>query len=179
MDPMQLTVLSGDPGLRGRTFDLPPGRTVHIGRHRGAEICLPEPHLSRLHCQVRVTAGGVWVRDLSTLAETQRNCLPVRRDAEEPLLPGDVLGVGRVWLRLGPAVVIDPGWLRWDGGTVARLVRQLCGRHDDAAMAVLGDALEAVGCRDVDLLRHCRSGTSHIRTCWVVSLLRGHLPEVP
>jgi hypothetical protein len=28
---------------------------------------------------------------------------------------------------------------------------------------VLGGALEAAGCRDADLLRHCRSGTSHPR----------------
>jgi hypothetical protein len=179
MDPLQLTVLSGGPGLRGRTFALAPGRIYHVGREGGAEIGLPDPHLSRRNCQVRVTAQGAWVRDLSLFTGTTRNCLPVRRDAEEPLLPGDVLGVCRDWLRLGPAVEIDPGWLRWNGGALARLVQRVGEGRGDVALPVLADALEEAGCTDAGLLRHCRSGTSHIRTCWVVSLLREHLPEVP
>jgi hypothetical protein len=176
---LQLTVLSGPPSLRGGAFDLAPGRPIRIGRDPGAKIRLTSPIVQRWVCQVSLTAHGAWVRDLRSHLGTIRNCRPVRPNVEEPLLPGDVLGVpGLLWLRLGPAVVIDPGWLHWNDGAVARLSRQIGDGRDHAALPVLADALEEAGCTDADLLRHCRSGTSHYRICWVVCLLLGRLTEV-
>src|SRR5262249_26001919 len=40
-------------------------------------------------------------------------------------------------------------------------------------MPVLADALEEAGCRDADILAHCRSEGPHVRGCWVVDLLLG------
>lgn len=43
--------------------------------------------------------------------------------------------------------------------------------YDDRAfdrMPVLGDALEDAGCTNAEMLEHCRSGTEHVRGCWVV-----------
>ncbi|HEX8911968.1 MAG TPA: hypothetical protein VF796_06380 [Humisphaera sp.] len=37
----------------------------------------------------------------------------------------------------------------------------------------LADALEAAGCRDTDILDHCRDGGEHVRGCWVIDLLLG------
>ena len=37
----------------------------------------------------------------------------------------------------------------------------------------LGEALEEVGCRDPDILLHCRARGPHVRGCWVVDLLLG------
>jgi hypothetical protein len=46
------------------------------------------------------------------------------------------------------------------------------GHLDNAMLAVLGDALEEAGCRDGDILSHCREpGKVHARGCWVVDLL--------
>jgi hypothetical protein len=44
---------------------------------------------------------------------------------------------------------------------------------DSHRLAVLADALEEAGCRDQDILAHCRSGGEHVRGCWVVDLLLG------
>jgi hypothetical protein len=174
MSPLQLTVLFGPPGLRGRAFDLAPGLVIRIGRDPGAEIRLTHPSVQRCVFQVSVTARGAWVRDQGSLLGTIRNCCPVPRDASEPLLPGDVLGVrGLLWLRLGPAVVIDPGWLRWNDGAVARLSRQICDGHDHAALPVLADALEEAGCSDADLLGHLRGPGPHVRGCFAVDLVLG------
>jgi hypothetical protein len=40
----------------------------------------------------------------------------------------------------------------------------------------LSDALEEAGCRDADILTHCREqGRVHVRGCWVVDFLLGKL----
>jgi hypothetical protein len=58
------------------------------------------------------------------------------------------------------------------------------GRRDDRKMArtiydeqsfdrlpILADALEDAGCTDRAVLDHCRSSGSHVRGCWVLTLL--------
>jgi hypothetical protein len=40
-------------------------------------------------------------------------------------------------------------------------------------MPPLGDALEAAGCTNADMIEHCRSDGEHARGCWVVDLLLG------
>jgi hypothetical protein len=44
------------------------------------------------------------------------------------------------------------------------------GRHDE--LPILADALEDAGCTQAEILQHCRSGSTHVRGCWVLSLLR-------
>jgi hypothetical protein len=72
-----------------------------------------------------------------------------------------------------PAPVIDPGWLAWNDDTVAKLARAnyKCRRFAD--LPILADALEEAGCADAAILAHCRSGSEHVRGCWVVDLLTG------
>jgi hypothetical protein len=68
---------------------------------------------------------------------------------------------------------LDPFCLAWGDG----LVRQLAeGIYEDRAfdrMPVLGDALEDAGCRDVELLAHCREHREHVRGCWVLDMILG------
>jgi hypothetical protein len=45
--------------------------------------------------------------------------------------------------------------------------------RDFSDMPVLADALEEAGCRDAEILGHCKSGGEHVRGCWVVDLLLG------
>src|SRR5262245_56387085 len=78
-----------------------------------------------------------------------------------------------------PAVV-DPAWLTWNSGTVARLAqaayeeRELpAGRLDAARLAVLADALEEASCADPSLLEHIRGPGPHVRGCWAVDALLG------
>jgi hypothetical protein len=69
--------------------------------------------------------------------------------------------------------VIHPDWLAWNEGTVTRLATHIYeGRRFDE-MTILGDALEDAGCDNADILDHCRSGSEHVRGCWVVDLILG------
>src|SRR5262249_41674119 len=45
-------------------------------------------------------------------------------------------------------------------------------------LPALGDALEAAGCQDAEILGHCRGPGPHVRGCWVVDLAMG-TPPVP
>ena len=38
-------------------------------------------------------------------------------------------------------------------------------------MPALADALQAAGCTDDDILRHCRAQIAHVRGCWVLDLI--------
>jgi hypothetical protein len=67
----------------------------------------------------------------------------------------------------------DPSWLRWHGGLLVSMARRMYDSRDFADMPVLADALEEAGCRDADILGHCRSGGQHVRGCWVVDLVVG------
>jgi hypothetical protein len=67
--------------------------------------------------------------------------------------------------------MLDETWLCWKDGVVANLARTI---YDDRAferMPVLADALPEAGCRDENLLDHCRSPRPHHRGCWVLDLL--------
>jgi hypothetical protein len=92
-----------------------------------------------------------------------------------------------LWLRdiFGPLsfrqVRIDPAWLAWNGGAVAKLAEAAYaerslpqGTLDAGRLAVLADALEEAGCCEPEILGHCRQqGRQHVRGCWVVDLLLG------
>jgi hypothetical protein len=71
--------------------------------------------------------------------------------------------------------VIDPDIVRWSDGTVVKIARAI---HDDRAfdrMPVLGDALEDAGCRNPDILAHCRQPGPHTLGCWVIDSLLGEV----
>jgi hypothetical protein len=75
---------------------------------------------------------------------------------------------------------IDPAWLAWEDGQLRRLAqaayeeRQMPrGTLNPLNMSILADALEDAGCRDEDIIGHCRSKGPHVRGCWVVDLILG------
>jgi hypothetical protein len=70
--------------------------------------------------------------------------------------------------------------LTWNDAIVVRLARAAyderdmpSGHLDNVRLAMLADSLEEAGCRDPDILGHCRSGGRHVRGCWVIDLLLG------
>jgi hypothetical protein len=68
-------------------------------------------------------------------------------------------------------VTIDPAWLTWNGGAIPKLAHTI---YDDRAfdrMHEMANALTEAGCTNEDLLAHSRSGSEHVRGCWVVDLL--------
>jgi hypothetical protein len=67
-------------------------------------------------------------------------------------------------------VTLNPAWLTRDVVGIAQRI------YDDRRfedMPILGDALEDTGCDNASILEHCRSGSEHVRGCWVVDLVLG------
>jgi ATP-dependent Clp protease ATP-binding subunit ClpA len=69
--------------------------------------------------------------------------------------------------------VVDPAWLSWNGGAVARIAGEIHQERRWQELPVLADALEEAGCTNAELLAHCRQGAGHALRCWVVDLLLG------
>jgi hypothetical protein len=61
----------------------------------------------------------------------------------------------------------------WILPTVIDLARSIHSHRAYDRMAMLGDALEEAGCDNADVLSHCRSGTEHVRGCWVIDAILG------
>jgi hypothetical protein len=68
---------------------------------------------------------------------------------------------------------LDPTVLAWNGGTVPRLAQAIYHDRRFGDLPILADALDEAGCSDPSTLSHCRSGSEHVRGCWVVDLLLG------
>jgi peptidyl-prolyl cis-trans isomerase A (cyclophilin A) len=75
--------------------------------------------------------------------------------------------------RLRLAARVEPAWLAWNDGTVAKLARGIDADRRFEDLPILADALEEAGCTDPMVLTHCRSGRRHDQACWVVLLLLG------
>jgi hypothetical protein len=73
--------------------------------------------------------------------------------------------------RTPPAV--GPRVLAWSGGTIAKLTQGIYQEGAFDRLTVLADALEDAGCKDPEILAHCRGPGPHARGCWVVDLLFG------
>jgi hypothetical protein len=70
-------------------------------------------------------------------------------------------------------VVIDPVWLAWADGTVAKLARVIYDERAFDRLPILADALTDAGCGDEALLSHLRNPGVHARGCWAVDAVLG------
>jgi hypothetical protein len=59
----------------------------------------------------------------------------------------------------------------WRTPQVTAIAQHMYDSRDFTRMPSLADALEAAGCRDPEILAHCRSGNEHVRGCWLVDLV--------
>jgi hypothetical protein len=66
-----------------------------------------------------------------------------------------------------PAAV-DPGWLRWNNGTIAKMAILIYNENRFDDLPFLADALQDAGCDNEEILTHCRMPMEHPRGCWVV-----------
>ncbi len=106
------------------------------------------------------TARGVaaQIGEWAVAAETKFQCDLLRELFGNPFRPA----------------VVDPAWLAWEGGTVARLAGAVYEERSFEQLPILGDALEEAGCADAEVLAHCRQQPGeHMRGCWVIDLLLG------
>ncbi len=102
---MPLLTVSGG-AMRGLSFRV--GRDPQlIGRGSTADIVLADPHVSRRHATVQLTADGVWLTDLGSANGTWLNDQRLADSVQ--LTDGDVVRLGRTDLRY-----FDPGMARTD-----------------------------------------------------------------
>jgi hypothetical protein len=62
-------------------------------------------------------------------------------------------------------VAVDPAWLSWRDGTVARMAQSIYERRAFEELPILADALEEAGCHEESILRHLR-GRERCPTCF-------------
>jgi hypothetical protein len=70
-------------------------------------------------------------------------------------------------------VSVNPGWLSWKGGTIAKLAASIYAGRAFDRLPVLVDALEEAGCSDAGVLAHLRGTGPHVRGCWPLDLILG------
>jgi hypothetical protein len=68
---------------------------------------------------------------------------------------------------------LDPAWLRWSEGLVARLGQSIYEDRGFERLPILADALEDAGCTDAAILDHLRGPGPHARGCWALDALLG------
>src|SRR5262245_21504174 len=105
-----LLVLTGPD--KGLVCDLGDSTSVSVGRGRQAGFRLSDPHVSRSHCQVETVNGRLVLRDAGSLGGTFVNG---ERITERLLQPGDVIIVGKTWLRLQEEDLADQATLLPEG----------------------------------------------------------------
>jgi hypothetical protein len=107
-------------------------------------------------------------RDLMKIDPDALRHVPIPLDAtvnRSVLLLRDIFGNP-----FRPSPTLDSSW------RTAAVLSVAHGMYESRSfdhMPALADALEAVGCTELDILEHCRSGGEHVRGCWVVDLVLG------
>jgi hypothetical protein len=67
----------------------------------------------------------------------------------------------------------DPAWLMCNNGAAQHIAEQIAATGNFADMPILADAIEDAGCRDEELLRHCRQERTHVLGCWALDAVLG------
>jgi hypothetical protein len=161
-------------------FPLPENEMVGLGRNPVCGLVLLDRHVSRWHASIDCRNGRFFLRDNNSVNGTRLDGRLV--ECETPLHDGQVIRAGAVVLRFrhvpdvvgarGPLPVrIDPSWLLANDRAVKHLAMTMLEENNFALLPVLADALEDAGCRDVDLLEHCRRTGTHRSGCWVLDLI--------
>lgn len=81
----------------GRSFPIGPGEVLTVGRGETAVCRLNDPHVSRIHCELRAEPGGARVVDLGSMTGTRVRGQTI---TDHFLRFGDSFFVGKTKLRL-------------------------------------------------------------------------------
>jgi adenylate cyclase len=118
MSPYRLVSSEGD-----QSFELPPGRSVVVGRGLASDIALYDPTISRRHAELTAGPDGVQVTDLGSSNGT---CINGSRVTSGRLRPDDSITFGKVVFRLraSPSDGVSPVAAEL-GPPAGTIVRQL------------------------------------------------------
>ncbi|MGF1583493.1 MAG: hypothetical protein ACFCD0_29585 [Gemmataceae bacterium] len=137
----------------------------------GSDTCPPERRPVGCACEALgfaansrldssgVHTGAAWARNAlgDEAAETLFQVKALRDIFGDPFRPATV----------------DPMWLSWNDGTVVKLASTIYDRREFDMLPILGDALEEAGCRNEEIIKHCRVPEIHVRGCWLLDSLLG------
>jgi hypothetical protein len=102
---------------------------------------------------------------------------PLFRDEEklekQCVIMRDVLGYPL--RRLPPP---DPCPLAWNDRAVVKIATTIYNERAFTDMPILADALEDAGCREPEMIAHCREHPVHVRGCWVLDRLLAGIDKV-
>ncbi len=102
----QLVICNGPE--KGRTVELPPGKTLVLGRGEDCDVQLADPRASRVHCKLQVSDDGVVLADAGSTWGTRLNGSPVKD--QQRLKAGDVFELGETQIRFGSGTeTLPPG----------------------------------------------------------------------
>jgi hypothetical protein len=118
---------------------------AEAAEHAASALCLES-----LAAQGCLANAYTWVQEIASHEETL--CALLRDVFGNPFRPA---AVERAWR--------TPG---------VRAIAQTCYETEEfAALPILADALEEAGCREEQVLGHCRGPGPHVRGCFVVDAL--------
>ncbi|HEX2610761.1 MAG TPA: GAF domain-containing protein, partial [Gemmatimonadales bacterium] len=126
--PYRLVSFSGD-----QSFELPPGRSLVVGRGINSDIAIYDPTISRRHAELTVGPDGVQVKDLGSSNGT---CINGNRVTAGRLQANDSITFGKVLFQLKE---MRPSGAGAPGPSAAAAVRPSPGPF--AAPPVAGDTI--------------------------------------
>jgi hypothetical protein len=120
---------------------------------------------------LRAARAAHWIEHADETAEEKVSQVIARADRAERRSQAELLRdlFGNPWRPF----VIDPAWLRWRDGAVARVARSIHAEKRFADLPVLADALEEAGCALPEVLGHCRRPGSHVLGCALLDAILG------
>ena len=155
---IQVTVLSGS--AKGTTLTL--GERLCIGKGPDNDLVLSDDTVSRHHCELTRTGGGIRVRDLGSTNGTK---VGGARVSEAIVQSGAVLKVGEVEIALRPSgrnVEVLPSDKKWFGAAIGQSL----------SMRTIFGVLERVARTDATVLLEGETGTGKdvlARALWTES----------
>jgi hypothetical protein len=158
-------MLAAARGTLHRLYRMVPAPAYAAAYH----ACFGSPSSGADAAQAAANAG---VRNLTPPSRDRQRAAQISDEEDErraqAALLRDVIG--------NPfrAMTIAPSLLTWDDGAVLKLAQAIYEGRTFERMPELADALERAGCREPEVLAHCRQqGQAHVKGCWVLDLLLG------
>jgi pSer/pThr/pTyr-binding forkhead associated (FHA) protein len=96
--PGRLRVVAGREAVSGPDDVIALQTSVTLGRAPDNHIALSDVHVSSYHARLDRRDGEWWLSDMGSRNGTRLNDVPIGKPA--PLVDGDVIGIGRVELKL-------------------------------------------------------------------------------
>ena len=88
-------ILCGQSGsLSGQKLRVPRNKPISLGREASCQLVLASKQVSRKHCEVRLAADGLIIRDLNSANGTKVNGTRIPTQQDVPLKRGDRVEIG-------------------------------------------------------------------------------------